>query len=148
MNNTKLPETLEIGQWVVTKDGRTVKITSDDMPDLPYENIERLATGDEIPEFTFEIGNHYGLTKEHFWNPFSKECPKSIALFFNWLLDYKKEVKWTTLSFTEMPLNMQIGVIFKFVSQNSVDGSLMFTSTNKPMVDCIIFGFRDIEKNI
>jgi len=39
---------IEIGQWVVLKDGKVVKITADDMPDVPYEKIERYATKEEI----------------------------------------------------------------------------------------------------
>jgi len=41
---------IEIGQWVVTKKGRVVKITAHDMPDEPYESIERYATKEEILE--------------------------------------------------------------------------------------------------
>jgi len=41
---------IEIGQWVVLKDGKVVKITADDMPDVPYEKIERYATKEEILE--------------------------------------------------------------------------------------------------
>ena len=41
---------IEIGQWVVTKKGRVVKITAHDMPDVPYEVIERYATKEEILE--------------------------------------------------------------------------------------------------
>ena len=43
---------VDIGDWVVLKTGRIggsiVQITSDDMPNVPYENIERLATKEEI----------------------------------------------------------------------------------------------------
>lgn len=39
---------IEIGQWVVLKDGKVVKITADDMSDVPYEKIERYATKEEI----------------------------------------------------------------------------------------------------
>ena len=39
---------IEIGQWVVLKSGRVVKITAHDMPDVPYESIERYATKEEI----------------------------------------------------------------------------------------------------
>ena len=39
---------IEVGQWVVLKDGKVVKITADDMPDVPYEKIERYATKEEI----------------------------------------------------------------------------------------------------
>ena len=39
---------IEIGQWVALKDGKVVKITADDMPDVPYEKIERYATKEEI----------------------------------------------------------------------------------------------------
>lgn len=39
---------IEIGQWVVLKDGKVVKITSDDMVDVKSEQIERYATKEEI----------------------------------------------------------------------------------------------------
>jgi hypothetical protein len=43
---------VDVGDWVVLKTGRIagsiVQITSDDMPDVPYENIERHATKEEI----------------------------------------------------------------------------------------------------
>ena len=39
---------IEIGQWVVLKDDKVVKITADDMPDVPYGKIERYATKEEI----------------------------------------------------------------------------------------------------
>jgi len=39
---------IEIGQWVVLKDGKVVKITADDMVDVPYEKIARYATKEEI----------------------------------------------------------------------------------------------------
>jgi len=46
MNENRLK--IEIGQWVVNKKGKVMKVTADDMPDLPYEDIERYATKDEI----------------------------------------------------------------------------------------------------
>jgi len=39
---------VEIGQWVALKDGKVVKITADDMPDVPFGDIERYATKEEI----------------------------------------------------------------------------------------------------
>jgi len=39
---------IEIGQWVVNKKGKVMKVTADDMPDLSYEDIERYATKEEI----------------------------------------------------------------------------------------------------
>ena len=39
---------IEIGQWVVLKNGKVVKITAHDMPDVPYEKIDRYATKEEI----------------------------------------------------------------------------------------------------
>lgn len=39
---------IEIGQWIVTKEGKVMKVTAHDMPDLRYEDIERYATKDEI----------------------------------------------------------------------------------------------------
>jgi len=39
---------LEVGDWVTVKDGKVVKITDHDMPDVPYESIERHATKSEI----------------------------------------------------------------------------------------------------
>jgi len=44
----KKKETLNIGDYVVCINGDTHKITSDDMPELPYEKIERMATEQEI----------------------------------------------------------------------------------------------------
>jgi len=41
---------IEIGQWVVLNDGKVIKITADDMPDVPNEKIERYATKEEILE--------------------------------------------------------------------------------------------------
>lgn len=44
----KKPEQFEVGQYVIDINDKLRKITSDDMPDLPYEKIKRLATQDEI----------------------------------------------------------------------------------------------------
>ena len=39
---------IEIGQWVALKDGKVVKITADDMVDVPYDKITRYTTKEEI----------------------------------------------------------------------------------------------------
>lgn len=39
---------LNVGDWIVTKDGETRQITSDNMPDLPFEKMARFATIKEI----------------------------------------------------------------------------------------------------
>ena len=41
---------LDVWDWVVTKSGKVVQITSDDMPELPYEEIERKATVQDMAE--------------------------------------------------------------------------------------------------
>ncbi len=41
------PEQFEVWDWVVTTWGVIRQITNDDMMDLPYEKIERLATEEE-----------------------------------------------------------------------------------------------------
>ena len=41
---------LEIGQWVVLKNGKVLKIMSDDMMDVKAEQIDRYATKEEILE--------------------------------------------------------------------------------------------------
>lgn len=44
---------VNVWDWIVTKDGETKQITDDDMMGLKYEDIERLATEDEILEAKF-----------------------------------------------------------------------------------------------
>jgi len=41
---------VDVWDWVVTKSGKVVQITSDDMPELPYEEIERKATVQDMAE--------------------------------------------------------------------------------------------------
>lgn len=46
-----LPESLEIGMYCITKDGKTVKITSDDMLGYTYDSFDRMATNAEIEKY-------------------------------------------------------------------------------------------------
>jgi hypothetical protein len=41
---------VDVWDWIVTKGGKIVQITSDDMPELPYEEIVRKATVEDIAE--------------------------------------------------------------------------------------------------
>ncbi len=41
-------ENMDVGDWIVTKDCRIIKITSDNMSDLHYKDIKRFATAEEI----------------------------------------------------------------------------------------------------
>jgi len=42
--------TVDVWDWVVTKGGKVVQITADDMPELPYEDIKRKATVEDMAE--------------------------------------------------------------------------------------------------
>ncbi len=148
MNKTKLPESLEIGQWIITKDGRTVKITGDDTPNLSYDDIERLATEEEIPEFIFKLGDAYGLNEKDFWEPLSKKLPVPHKMFFTWLAQYKKSIKWQTVSFTELPFDMQVGVIFNFIASNYSFEFYDCQYNRDSIVDIIISGFQEIDIDI
>lgn len=57
--------------WVVTKDGRTVQVTHDDMSDLKHEDILRAATKDEVDKIKTTP------TKEWFKTDAPKEFCKS-----------------------------------------------------------------------
>ena len=41
---------VDVWDWVVTKGGKVVQITNDDMSELPYEEIERKATTRDVVE--------------------------------------------------------------------------------------------------
>lgn len=120
------PATLNIGDWVFDKEGKLRRINSDSMPDLPYEDIERVATAKENPNFEFTLSHGVedgwvNLTKENFFNHLMVKCPLSVQCFCNWVDEYKRQVKWAKLfreeiKFHDIPWEMQFGILMDFFS--------------------------------
>ena len=56
---------LEVWDWVITKEGKTVQINHDDMTDLNAEDIARFATLDEILKEEHENKENWGVHQSH-----------------------------------------------------------------------------------
>ena len=70
-----------------------------------------------------DFTNEKYLTKENFWDELYNSFPHSTEQFARWVDEYKKENNWRGLfnwsgrqlpKFHELPIGMQIGVIFQF----------------------------------
>lgn len=66
------------------------------------------------------------LNKENFWNEMDARYPAAMHVFKGWIDMYKKEVKWDELfgedllepvKFHDLPYEMQIGIILRFISE-------------------------------
>lgn len=74
------------------------------------------------------------LTKENFWDEMSQKYPKAIHHFLNWIDEYKKTNRWSTLfnnefegdrapeylpEYHELPVAMQFGIFLQYMSETS-----------------------------
>jgi hypothetical protein len=137
-------DSYDIGDWVLDKDGRTVRIHADDMPDLPYEHIERSLEPEEVPEFKHHASvSDYGLTKPHFWDIAMKHCPLAMAKMCEWIDTYKRQVSWHLLfanrakcrsrscrpeyvKFHDLPFDIQYGILLRFFHEHEVQVFFMY----------------------
>lgn len=124
-----IPDQLNVGDWVFTKDGKLREITSHDMDDLKYEDVDRMATNEETPWFNFNLGKDIGLHKENFWDPFIKRCPYSVGVFCKWIDAFKISIKWKTsigenVKFHDLPFEMQYGVLCQFLTDTMGDSGI------------------------
>ncbi len=156
---------VNVGDYVYTKDNRFLKIQSDDMDNLKYEDILRKATDEENPEFTFDIGTGRNLDLQSFWKPFEKKCPIAVDEFKRWMDLYKKEIKWNSLfgndlrgfqdnhmKFHNIPFEMQFGILMEFLSDVVFDYRMyLFSggwSDRNVFIQHIIHGFVEYEIRI
>ncbi len=111
------------------------------------------------------------LNKENFWDIASDICPKATALFYEWIDKYKATklapvergihgFNWDGLfgntyagsfqiKFHHLPLEMQVGILFKFfgeyqLSSKLPDGENFFDAGT--WIDAICYSFEHIEK--
>ncbi len=145
---------VNVGDWVITNSGKLVKITSDDMPDLKYEDINRMATEEEIPMFDFKLEPCENLGKENFWDPFMKKCPDAVGKFCKWIDQYKESVSWKTLfqehvKFHDVPFEMQYGILIDFLSDKighcSFPVAIADWQDRNDVIEFIILAFVEME---
>ena len=65
-----------------------------------------------------------GLTKENFWNEMYEQYPEAMKMFCTWIDEYKEEVGWDwvfspSVKFHDVPLEMQVGIIVRFIDEVS-----------------------------
>lgn len=71
------------------------------------------------------IENSENLNLNNFWNPLKEKYPFAVFEFCSWIDQYKRRVDWGTLfngtfglttpKFHDIPLEMQIGILLKFL---------------------------------
>lgn len=97
------------------------------------------------------------FNKENLWNSIAKKCPISHQLFKEFMSKYEKEIDWdvffrnygfTHTTFYSIPLEMQIGILMRFFSENGIqflnETKFTFRALSKEVKAC----FKEMEDNI
>ncbi len=111
------------------------------------------------------IGRYENLNRKNFWNIAMELCPLSVAAFTQWIDDYKRESyvplntegatsKWGGVAngykFHDLPMEMQVGIIFRFFYERSLSFRLTQIDLFNPAVwvDVICRYFMLEENNL
>jgi len=113
------------------------------------------------------IGKYENLNKKNFWNIAMEMCPLSVTAFLQWIDGYKRESyvplntegatsKWGAVAngykFHDLPMEMQVGIIFRFFYERSLTIGLIDIEINtfnpEVWVDIICRYFMLEERNM
>lgn len=113
------------------------------------------------------IGKYENLNRKNFWDIAMKMCPLSVTAFTQWIDGYKRESyvplntegatsKWGAVAngykFHDLPMEMQVGIIFKFFYERSLTIGLIDIEINtfnpEVWVDIICRYFMLEERNM
>ena len=72
---------VDVWDWVVTKGGKVVQITADDMPELPYEEIKRKATVKDMEKLLKHTRSLPDVMYEFLFNDNTWEsCARTVSI--------------------------------------------------------------------
>jgi hypothetical protein len=119
-----LESTMKVGQWIITMEGKLVKIRNQQDVARYSNDFSRVAGDQEVPEFHFTLLPGQNLGKQNFWDPLREKCPMLVQRFCDFIDRYKDAVGWNErfgekVKFHDIPVEMQIGIICNFLGYYS-----------------------------